>query len=102
MKKCYRIVWEMAALSFVRDHIDYYENPTVPNSLIPDEFWGEVAAEGGEDQLDQYRQLKEWADADTQFVRNVRLYELTAEATEVLGSVLPASPVVPAGSDRFA
>jgi hypothetical protein len=44
----------------------------VPNSQIPDEHWVPI------ERIDtnpwsQYNQLKSWADADKEFVRNVRL-----------------------------
>lgn len=63
----------------------WYKNTTqiVPNSEIPDEHWHEVSrvAEELTDVEDQYRTLKGWAEADEQFVRNIRLEQQVAEPT---------------------
>ena len=74
----YRLTWEMTSLNFLHLYSNadprYYKNTTqiAPNSEIPDEHWHEVSRET-DDPWQQYNQLKKWADADTGFVRNVRL-----------------------------
>lgn len=74
----YRISWEMVPLSHLWRYSNadpaYYKNTTqtVPNSQIPDEHWYPVSRETT-NPWSQYGTLKRWADADEQFVRNVRL-----------------------------
>ena len=85
-KEHYKLTWEMVAVTKLgkysnADPMVYaHTTQTVPNSQIPDEDWHEKSVEFiGDERLDQYRQLKEWADADEQFVRNVRLHRLVGE-----------------------
>jgi hypothetical protein len=80
----YRLTWESVGLA----HLWRYSNAdpalykgtrqVVPNSKIPDEHWHEVSRENS-NPWNQYRTLKKWADADTGFVRNVRLDRLVDE-----------------------
>lgn len=80
----YRIRWEAVDLRHLARYSNadpmFYENTTqiVPNSRIPDEHWHPVSRET-DDPWDQYGQLREWADADTGFVRNVVLEEQVSE-----------------------
>jgi hypothetical protein len=77
----YRLSWEMVNLGELWRYSNAnpleYENTTqtVPNSQIPDEHWSRVTKDDTDPHA-QYRQLKEWADADTGFVRNVTLKRL--------------------------
>jgi hypothetical protein len=74
----YRLSWEMvyqgALARYCNASPAFYKNvkQTVPNSQIPDEDWRPIERIGT-DPWAQYNQLKKWADADEQFVRNVRL-----------------------------
>ena len=80
----YRITWEMVNQAALPKYFNadprFYSNATqiIPNSRIPDEDWHEIRRETT-DPWDQYRQLKAWADAGEQFVRNVRLEKATTE-----------------------
>lgn len=78
----YRLSWDMVTTTYLHLYANadplYYSNTTqiVPNSEIPDEHWHhveKVRKPSDEDMTDQYRQLKEWADNDTGYVRNVKL-----------------------------
>ena len=85
----YKLQWEMVRISNLHKYSNadpmFYKNTTqtVPNSQIPDEDWNLTIVEFDEDQLEsrteQYNNLKQWADADEQFVRNVKLYKLAGE-----------------------
>lgn len=76
----YRLSWDSINL----DEMWRYSNAdprfyagtiqTVPNSLIPDEHWHRVEKVDG-DPWDQHSTLKQWADSDFGFVRNVLLEE---------------------------
>jgi hypothetical protein len=80
----YRLTWEMVGLAHLGLYSNadprLYKNTTqvVPNSQIPDEHWHEVSKQDS-NPWDQYRTLKAWADADTGFVRNVRLERQVTE-----------------------
>jgi hypothetical protein len=93
----YRLSWEMVDMRSLHlfSNADplYYKNTTqtVPNSKIPDEHWHPVSKETS-DPWSQYNTLRSWAEADKQFVRNVRLerqvseprWEPVSEVTEAL------------------
>lgn len=74
----YRLSWEMVNLRELWRYSNadpaMYSNTTqtVPNSEIPDEHWRPVS-KVTDNPWDQYNTLKRWADADEQFVRNVKL-----------------------------
>lgn len=78
MSDIYRLSWEMVSLHSLGRYSNadpaYYKNTTqtTPNSQIPDEEWQAVSKETS-DPWQQYQKLREWDDADTGFVRNVRL-----------------------------
>lgn len=80
----YRLSWEMVNLQELWRYSNadpyVYSNTTqtVPNSQIPDEHWHPVSKQT-EDPWSQYHQLKAWADADEQFVRDVRLEQQARE-----------------------
>lgn len=77
----YRLSWEMVRLTQLHKYCNadplYYKNTTqiVPNSEIPDEDWQTVSKETS-DPWDQFHQLKEWANNDEQFIRNVKLEKM--------------------------
>lgn len=91
----YRLSWEMVRTSVLARYCNadpiFYTNvkQTVPNSQIPDEHWYAVSKETS-DPWQQWRTLREWADQDRGFVRNVTLerqvneprWEAVDEATE--------------------
>lgn len=93
----YRLTWEMVGLSHLALYSSadpmYYKNTrqVVPNSDIPDEHWHEVSKTDSNPR-EQYDTLKAWADADTGFVRNVRLERQVSEPRW--------EPVEPPHSDR--
>jgi len=74
----YRLSWEMVdshqLWRFCNADPAFYSNTTqtVPNSQIPDEYWHPIS-KVTDDPWDQHSTLKRWADADEQFVRNVKL-----------------------------
>jgi hypothetical protein len=53
---------------------------TVPNSQILDEDWHDVTTPETDNPWQQYNQLREWSDADKEFIRNVRLEKMANEA----------------------
>lgn len=81
----YRLSWEMVATTELVRYSNadptFYKNTTqiVPNSQIPDEHWHPLT-KVTDNPWDQYNTLKRWADADEQFVRNVKLEQ--AEVVE--------------------
>lgn len=77
-ERVYRLSWEAVAQSVLHLYCNanpvFYSNVTqaVPNSQIPDEHWHRI------ERIDtnpwqQYNQLRKWADADEEFIRNVTL-----------------------------
>lgn len=80
----YRLSWETVGVSKLWMFSDAdprsYKNTTqiVPNSQIPDGYWHAVSKEDS-NPWQQYNQLKEWADQDREFIRNVRLEESVSE-----------------------
>lgn len=80
----HRLSWESVGLGELWRYSNadpaLYKNTmqTVPNSQIPDEHWRPVSKEDVNPWA-QYRTLKAWADADTGFVRNVRLERQVSE-----------------------
>lgn len=80
----YRLSWEMVHQRslhlFCNADPLYYKNvtQTVPNSQIPDEHWHPMSKETG-DPWQQYNTLRAWAEADKEFVRNVRLERQVSE-----------------------
>lgn len=80
----YRISWESVLLDKLHLYADadpaLYKNTrqVVPNSAIPDEHWQPVSRET-DNPWQQYDTLKRWADADTGYVRNVRLEQMVSE-----------------------
>jgi hypothetical protein len=63
MEKWYRVTWRMdSALTGT---------------------WIDAAVVGGEEVLDQYRQLKGWSETGEEPVKDVKLFELTVQAVEV-------------------
>lgn len=84
MSDVYRITWEMVSQGVLHKYLNadpmFYSNTTqtVPNSQIPDEDWLPISKESTSP-WDQYRQLRAWAAADQQFVRNVRLERCASE-----------------------
>ena len=74
----YRLSWETIDTNHLFKYCNadpiFYSNTqqTVPNSLIPDEEWHAVSKET-DDPWDQFRQLKQWADEDREFIRKVKL-----------------------------
>jgi hypothetical protein len=80
----YRLSWEMVGSTHLWRYCNanptFYKNTTqiVPNSQIPDEHWHGVSREDS-NPWQQYHALKAWADADTGFVRNVRLERMASE-----------------------
>ena len=84
MSDYYRLSWEMVGQRSLRLFCNadplMYKNvtQTVPNSQIPDEHWHPVSRETS-DPWSQYHQLKAWADADKEFVRNVVLEKQDSE-----------------------
>jgi hypothetical protein len=56
--------------------IERYAIQTIPNSRIPEQDWYTVKTLPDENPWGQYEQLKGWENADTGFVRNVRLQKL--------------------------
>lgn len=102
--KVYRLSWEMVSLRELWRYSDadptYYKNTTqiIPNSAIPDEHWHRIER-NDTNPFQQHSALKEWADADTGFVRNVVLEESVAAKFE--WQVVPAVDVArhPADGD---
>lgn len=80
----YRLSWEMVNVGDMKRFCNadpyFYSNvqQLVPNSEIPEECWHTVSRET-DDPWAQYDQLREWADADREFVRNVVLEEQVSE-----------------------
>jgi hypothetical protein len=80
----YRLTWENVRLGELWRYSNadpaLFKNTTqiVPNSQIPDEHWQETSKETN-NPWDQYQRLRSWADADTGFVRNVRLERQVTE-----------------------
>jgi hypothetical protein len=80
----YRLSWEMVSTGYMKlfSNADpmMYSNTTqtVPNSQIPDEYWHPMVKET-DNPWDQFHQLKEWADADTEFIRNVKLEKMVTD-----------------------
>lgn len=78
MSNLYRLSWEMVSQGSLKHFCNadplYFSGvtQTVPNSEIPDEHWHPLSKETA-DPWSQYHQLKAWAEADKEFVRNVRL-----------------------------
>ncbi len=74
----YRLSWEMVSAAELWRYCNadpaFYKNVTqiVPNSQIPDEHWHRVERTDT-DPWAQYSTLRQWADADKEFVRNVVL-----------------------------
>ena len=80
----YRISWEHVSLGSLYKYSNadptLYKNTTqiAPNSQIPDEDWHPISRETNSP-WQQYNTLREWADADTGFVRNVKLEQMASE-----------------------
>lgn len=93
----YRLSWEMVGQRslhlFCNADPLLYKNvtQTVPNSQIPDEHWYPMSRETS-DPWQQYNQLKKWADADEQFVRNVVLGKQDTQPTWTRVTQPQASP----------
>jgi hypothetical protein len=91
----YRLSWENVRQGQLGRYMNadptFYKNctQTIPNSQIPDEDWYPVSTET-DDPWDQYDTLRKWAAADTQFVRDVRVEEMTAPPT---WEPVPVDPV---------
>lgn len=81
----YRVRFEAVSQQALRKYSNadplMYKNTTqtVPNSQIPDEDWHEVTGHETDNPWQQYNQLRQWADADREFIRNVRLERLASE-----------------------
>jgi hypothetical protein len=73
----YRLSWEHVKQSELARYCNadpvLFKN-TVPNSQIPDEHW-EPIERVDTNPWSQYNTLKAWAEADREFVRNVRLHQ---------------------------
>jgi hypothetical protein len=80
----YRIKFETVSQDCLKKYCNYdpglYSGTIqlVPNSQIPDEDWHEVAGRETGDPWRQYGQLKQWADQDREFVRNIRLEKMVS------------------------
>lgn len=86
MANDYRLTFEMVAPQLLHKYCNvdprFYSNvtQTVPNSQVPDEDWHEVERVGERESIsNQFDTLKEWADADKEFVRNPKMYRLVSE-----------------------
>lgn len=85
----YKLSWEIVSPSKMHKYSNadpmFYKDTRqiVPNSQIPDEDWKPVSVEFDEHELesrrDQFSQLKDWDQADDEFVRNVHLYKMPGE-----------------------
>ncbi len=81
----YRIKWEMVSLNDLYLFCDADPrthrgtSQVVPNSEIPDQHWHVQYSTETSDPWQQVMQLKEWADQDREFVRNVSLERLKHE-----------------------
>lgn len=82
----WKLTWEVVGMNHLHLFCDadplYYAHTaqTVPNSEIPDMYWMPVSREDTWESInEQYIRLKQWADADKEFVRNVQLWELEEE-----------------------
>lgn len=79
----YRIRFEAVGQRYLRLYSDadplLYKNTRqiVPNSQIPDEHWHEIVTGERSNPWAQFNTLRKWADADTGFVRNIRLERMT-------------------------
>jgi hypothetical protein len=80
----YRLSWEMVSPHemhrFSNADPRYYKNTTqkVPNSEIPDEFWYPISKES-DNPWNQFHTLREWAERDEEFVRNVKLEKMVTD-----------------------
>lgn len=80
----YRLSWEMVdsheLWRFCNANPSFYKNTTqtVPNSLIPDQYWRPVSKETV-NPWQQALKLKEWSDADKEFIRNVKLEKMVSK-----------------------
>lgn len=89
MSDKYRLSWESVGVSELHKYMNadprFYSNctQTVPNSEIPDMYWHKVGPKeiSGGDDNDQYKTLKEWAEQDREFIRNVLLERCVSQPT---------------------
>lgn len=81
----YRVVFEMVRQDRLAEFMDADPathrgtRQVVPNSKIPDDAWYQVHGKATVNPWNQYRTLREWAGADREFVRNVRLEKLNMD-----------------------
>lgn len=79
----YRLEWQHVATKRLYKYYNadpmYYSNAKqmVPNSQVDEEDWITITKEANAIEMlqGQYEKLKEWSEADEEFVRNVKLYE---------------------------
>jgi hypothetical protein len=84
VSEIYRVVFETVRQDRLKEFCNadpaHYTNVSqvVPNSAIPEDAWYEVRGIATEAPWDQHATLVQWAAADKEFVRNVRLEKLAS------------------------